>query len=47
MEAIARSIRDKLLALPDDTQVVTGHGPETSIGAERRANPFIADILGR
>jgi glyoxylase-like metal-dependent hydrolase (beta-lactamase superfamily II) len=47
LEAIARSIRDKLLTLPDDTQVITGHGPETSIGAERRSNPFIADILGQ
>jgi glyoxylase-like metal-dependent hydrolase (beta-lactamase superfamily II) len=46
MEALARSIRDKLLTLPDETRVVTGHGPETSIGAERRGSPFIADLLG-
>ncbi|MCP4641766.1 MAG: MBL fold metallo-hydrolase [bacterium] len=35
------SIRTKLLALPDETVVYSGHGPETSIGAERRSNPFL------
>jgi len=35
------SIRDKLLTLPDDTRVWPGHGPPTTIGAERRANPFL------
>jgi len=32
----------KLVALPDDTIVVPGHGPETTIGAEKRSNPFLA-----
>jgi len=31
----------KLVALPDDTVVVPGHGPETTIGAEKRSNPFL------
>jgi len=31
----------KLVALPDDTIVVPGHGPETTIGAEKRSNPFL------
>ena len=35
------SIRRKLLALPDETRVLPGHGPETTIGAERRTNPFL------
>ena len=35
------SIRTKLMALPDDTIVYPGHGPETTIGAERRMNPFL------
>lgn len=35
------SIRNALLTLPDDTRVLTGHGPETTIGAERRSNPFL------
>jgi glyoxylase-like metal-dependent hydrolase (beta-lactamase superfamily II) len=39
--AILRSIRSKLLTLPDDTRVVTGHGDDTSIGEERARNPFL------
>jgi glyoxylase-like metal-dependent hydrolase (beta-lactamase superfamily II) len=39
--AIAHSIRERLLTLPDDTVVVPGHGPETTIAAERRDNPFL------
>jgi glyoxylase-like metal-dependent hydrolase (beta-lactamase superfamily II) len=35
------SIRDCLLPLPDATRVHPGHGPSTSIGAERRTNPFL------
>jgi len=40
-EKIMRSLHDKLLALPDETAVVPGHGPLTSIGAERGTNPFL------
>lgn len=35
------SIRTKLLTLPDDTVVYSGHGPETTIGEERASNPFL------
>jgi hydroxyacylglutathione hydrolase len=35
------SIRERLLTLPDATQVVPGHGPETTIGTEREYNPFL------
>ena len=35
------SIQDKLFALGDDVRVYTGHGPETSIGYEKRTNPFV------
>lgn len=38
---ILRSIRDKLLPLPDATVVIAGHGPATTIGEERDANPFL------
>lgn len=34
------SIREKLFSLPDDVRVLTGHGPETTIGQEKRYNPF-------
>ena len=40
-QAIMRSLEQKLLALDDATKVVTGHGPATTIGEERRANPFL------
>ena len=35
------SIREQLLPLPDETVVVPGHGAETTVGAERRSNPFL------
>jgi glyoxylase-like metal-dependent hydrolase (beta-lactamase superfamily II) len=35
------SIRQQLLTLPDETRVLPGHGPETTIGRERRSNPFL------
>jgi glyoxylase-like metal-dependent hydrolase (beta-lactamase superfamily II) len=40
-QQLLASIRDQLLALPDDTIVVPGHGSPTTIGAERESNPFI------
>ena len=39
--ALIRAITDKLLPLGDDMQFLCGHGPGSSIGAERRANPFL------
>ena len=38
---IMQSIASRLMALPDETRVVPGHGPETTIGAERYGNPFL------
>jgi len=39
--ALIDGIRKKLLSLPDDTIVYSGHGPATTIGRERRMNPFL------
>lgn len=39
--AILKSIREKLLVLPDDIMVRPGHGPRTAIGKERQSNPYI------
>lgn len=41
MDQILASIRQRLLTLPDDTLVITGHGPTTTIGDEKRINPFL------
>lgn len=38
---IIRSIRTKLLALPEDTIVFPGHGPSTTLAGERESNPFL------
>lgn len=38
------SIRDQMLTLPDDTIVYNGHTPATTIGAERRTNPFLRGL---
>jgi glyoxylase-like metal-dependent hydrolase (beta-lactamase superfamily II) len=40
---LLRSIRERLLVLPDATRALPGHGPETTIGLERRSNPFLID----
>lgn len=40
-DAILRSIRRRLFTLDDATKVVTGHGPSTTIGEEKRGNPFL------
>ncbi|MCI0474826.1 MAG: MBL fold metallo-hydrolase, partial [Anaerolineales bacterium] len=41
---LMRSIRDKLLTLPDDTVVYPGHGDATTIGEERQRNPFLRPL---
>ena len=41
MELLLRSINERLLALPDETRVYPGHGPQTTVGDERRYNPFL------
>lgn len=43
--ALIRSIRERLFPLGDDVRFVPGHGPMSTFGAERRANPFVADRL--
>ena len=42
-----RSLRDKVLPLPDDVVVLPGHGEQTSIGRERATNPFLLDLQGQ
>ena len=44
--ALLESIRRKLLPLGDDVSFICGHGPGSTIAVERRANPFVAEVLG-
>ncbi len=41
-DALRTSIVDQLFSLPETTVVYTGHGPDTTIGAEKKANPYIS-----
>lgn len=43
-DQLLTTIRTKLLPLPDETVVYCGHGPNTTIGAERRNNPFLVGL---
>ncbi len=42
-EQLMNGIYTKLMVLPDETRVLPGHGPETTIGVERKVNPFLQD----
>ena len=43
--AMAQSL-ERIVALPPETRVLPGHGPATTVGEERRSNPFIRELLG-
>lgn len=43
---LMNSIRNEVLSLPDDTRLLTGHGPSTTVGHERVGNPFLAPGYG-
>lgn len=43
--ALMQALRDRVLTLPDEIVVCPGHGPETTIGRERRTNPFLRTIV--
>jgi glyoxylase-like metal-dependent hydrolase (beta-lactamase superfamily II) len=44
-ETMLTSLRDKILPLADDTVVLPGHGPATSIGRERASNPYLRELI--
>lgn len=46
-DTLMTSITEKLMPLDDDVTVASGHGPLTTIGAERAGNPFVVDWLSR
>jgi hydroxyacylglutathione hydrolase len=45
-ETMMVSLRDKILPLADDTVVLPGHGPATTIGRERASNPYLRELIG-
>jgi len=45
LEELMSSIKNKLLILPDHLKVYPGHGPFTTIGEERRSNPFLQNFF--
>ncbi len=44
-DALMHSMREKILPLDDETVVLPGHGPTTTVGRERAVNPFIVELL--
>jgi glyoxylase-like metal-dependent hydrolase (beta-lactamase superfamily II) len=47
LERLLSGIRSRLFDLPDETRIFPGHGPVTTIGDERRSNPFVGEDAGR
>ena len=45
-QTLMRSIREQVLTLPDETRIYTGHGGQTTVGLERRGNPFLIPHYG-
>jgi glyoxylase-like metal-dependent hydrolase (beta-lactamase superfamily II) len=45
-DALKTNIHQKLFTLPDETVVYSGHGPKTTIGVEKRSNPFVGAPAG-
>jgi glyoxylase-like metal-dependent hydrolase (beta-lactamase superfamily II) len=42
--ALEKSIKEQIFTLPDETRLLSGHGPETTVGEERRSNPFVGSL---
>ena len=40
-ETLEQSIREQIYSLPDETRLLPGHGPETTVGKEKSSNPFV------
>jgi glyoxylase-like metal-dependent hydrolase (beta-lactamase superfamily II) len=43
-DQLERSIRTQVFTLPDETRLLSGHGPETTVGEEKRNNPFVGGL---
>jgi hydroxyacylglutathione hydrolase len=47
LEAMRRSLQEVVMTFADDTPVLPGHGPTTTIGAERSTSPYLHELIGR
>ena len=43
-EQLEESIKTQVFTMPDDTRLLSGHGPETTVGKEKRSNPFVGGL---
>ena len=41
--ALVKSIQEQIFTMPDETRLLSGHGPETTVGEEKRSNPFVGE----
>ena len=51
LRTLVRSVKDKIWTLPDETKILPGHGPATSVGFEKQNNPYVSleaieDLVG-
>jgi hydroxyacylglutathione hydrolase len=44
LQALLRAVREKIWALPDETLIMPGHGPQTTLGEEKKHNPFLKGL---
>lgn len=43
-EQLENSIKTQVFTMPDETRLLSGHGPETTVGEEKRSNPFVSGL---
>ena len=43
-DQLVQSIREQVFTMTDSTRLLSGHGPETTVGAEKRQNPFVGEV---
>jgi glyoxylase-like metal-dependent hydrolase (beta-lactamase superfamily II) len=43
-DTLLRSIKEQIFTLPENTRLLSGHGPETTVGEEKRSNPFVSGL---